>query len=1091
MQGVKATSSDKIDQGILLDPHRQEDRISVGPNQHRRLTLKNEPLAELRTAFSCKAQLSYADRLRQASKSNPTPKQEPAQTPSGFATRAVQQNATKAAPTSASTSLSAAASQPRRLSNASLTGAAPASGSAARAAAGPSEVKSGGAAEDASSTTQASSGPTVNVWETRRKQLAEREAEKERERRAGPSPQKQAASPAAATPNAGSASHKSGQNPAGPKKANERHSKGSSTSSQSDRKAVKSGNQASSRAPNSASISSTSTRATTSLPTAPVSNSSSATLPKSLPTASRIEAAEARPAEGAQPANKEAQHSAPAQAAQVPSSSSKVHTTETDAKFKGTKDPSTQNQDVDTSSRSQTAVAQVSPSEVPSVETGSVPTAVPEEIPGSPATVASAIEEVLKNGGAHGAQTEDDDAWLARIHLLNGGQNMPNFGGFGANGVPALNEEAESQAAKKAERAVAAAWGAGKSVWNKSHQSSQQPSAPNDSKETNVASSAGADVQDEAAGTARDDSDVKDKEADILSTNAAASNGIPSKSTEVRGQETPKGTTSGEKTNDADASSSKRLTSPKPGAPAQPPKSGKRAAKSKVAGLPSFEDVNNWPSPLDAGKKPADKTKAAAAGSGDADKAEQNKAGQSKTPKSLYETLDELQVRLAPGVNPQPSGSVAGARKGKQQWVPILPEITHTSAPASGGKPNRPASDARTPKAGQKQQHSQQQQQRKEGNRSGQAQQSSQTGKKDGGQKQKVARGEGRALARDGTADAAAGAKAGELQSGSGKIGGGVKSNAASQGQAASVQQTNKAEQTQAIASDESEPAGAEPQPTASSATSPSALDSSSKHPQPQQSTRTNVRPQPNGTSTSSLQPHPNGARPSKSSASSGAGTPATNRSSPRGSVVSSPKAHPLPRPAPQPTQDLSTPYAAPTPPMYYGPSGVATPMLSTSQPAPYPSWLPYNNAHTRPFLFDSTAQTGASLPSGVLGQLLAQIEFYFSQRNLEGDFFLRQKMDEEGWVEIGVVTGFKRVKGIVGEGDEGGMVRDALGWSKVLDVDAGRGRVRRRYGWELYTMKASGGGEDAADARGKDDEEDDEALGVVSASGFGGKLEV
>ncbi|KAJ9477700.1 HTH La-type RNA-binding domain-containing protein [Pseudozyma hubeiensis] len=1045
-----------------------------------------------------KAQLSYADRLRQASKSNPTPKQEPAPTPSGFATRAVQHNATKAAPTSASTSLSATAPQSRRLSSASSTGAAPASGSAARAAAGPSEFKGGNTAEDASSTSQASSSPAVNVWEARRKQLADREAEKERERRAAPTPQKQAATPVTATPNAGGASHKSRQSPAGPKKANERHSKGSSTSSQSDRKAVKSGNQASGRAPNSASISSTSTRATTNASTVPVSDGPSTSSPKPKLAATKTDAAEAQSAEGTQSANKEAEHSASAQAAQVSGSSSKVHKTQTGAKVTGSdaqKGRSTQNQDVGTSSRSQSAAAQMSPSDVPSVQTVSAPTATSDDVPGSPATVASAIEEVLKNGGAHGAQTEDDDAWLARIHLLNGGQNMPNFGGFGANGGPALNEEAEMQAAKKAERAVAAAWGAGKSVWNKSHHNNQQPSAPSDSKATSVASSARAEVKDKAHGSAHDDSDVKEKDPDILATEVSASNGIVSESSDLRGQETRKGTISGEKTetNDTNTSSSKRVTSPKPEAPAQPQKSGKRAAKTKVASLPSFEDVNNWPSPLDAGRKPADKPKAAAASAGDADKSDRNKAGQPQTPKSLYETLDELQVRLAPGVNPQPSGSVAGARKGKQQWVPILPEITHTSAPASGGKPNRPASDARTAKAGQKQQQSQQQQQqRKDGNRSGQTQQSAQSGKKDGGQKQKAARAEGKALARDGTADAAAGAKAGESQSGSGKAGG--KSNAASHGQAASVQQPGEAEQTRAVTSDESASAGAEPQPTTSSTTSPSASDSSSKQPQPQpqsqQSTRINVRPQPNGNSTSSLQPHPNGVRPSKSPTSSGVGTPATNRSSPRGSVVSSPKAHPLPRPAPQPTQDLSPSFAAPTPPMYYGPSGVATPMLSSSQPAPYPSWMPYN-AYTRPFLFDSTTQTGASLPPGVLGQLLGQIEFYFSQRNLEGDFFLRQKMDEEGWVDIGVVAGFKRVKGIVGEGDEGGMVRDALGWSKVLDVDAGRGRVRRRYGWELYTMKGVAATDDAADARGKDEDEDDEALGVVSASGFGGKLEV
>ncbi len=52
--------------------------------------------------------------------------------------------------------------------------------------------------------------------------------------------------------------------------------------------------------------------------------------------------------------------------------------------------------------------------------------------------------------------------------------------------------------------------------------------------------------------------------------------------------------------------------------------------------------------------------------------------------------------------------------------------------------------------------------------------------------------------------------------------------------------------------------------------------------------------------------------------------------------------------------------------------------------PAPAP-WLPYNSYARGPsYTFDSTPQTGAPFPTGVLGQLLTQIEFYFSQQNLQ-----------------------------------------------------------------------------------------------------------
>ncbi len=96
----------------------------------------------------------------------------------------------------------------------------------------------------------------------------------------------------------------------------------------------------------------------------------------------------------------------------------------------------------------------------------------------------------------------------------------------------------------------------------------------------------------------------------------------------------------------------------------------------------------------------------------------------------------------------------------------------------------------------------------------------------------------------------------------------------------------------------------------------------------------------------------------------------------------------------------------------------------------PYPPTLPSSQPshHTSPSLHhpttaiaylspDATTQTGAPLPATpLLNQLLAQIEFYFSQHNLQGDFFLRSKMDAKGWVDIvGVVMGFKRVQGLTG----------------------------------------------------------------------------
>lgn len=41
------------------------------------------------------------------------------------------------------------------------------------------------------------------------------------------------------------------------------------------------------------------------------------------------------------------------------------------------------------------------------------------------------------------------------------------------------------------------------------------------------------------------------------------------------------------------------------------------------------------------------------------------------------------------------------------------------------------------------------------------------------------------------------------------------------------------------------------------------------------------------------------------------------------------------------------------------------------------------------------------------------QIEYYFSTENLERDFFLRRKMDEQGFLPISLIAGFHRVQAL------------------------------------------------------------------------------
>lgn len=82
--------------------------------------------------------------------------------------------------------------------------------------------------------------------------------------------------------------------------------------------------------------------------------------------------------------------------------------------------------------------------------------------------------------------------------------------------------------------------------------------------------------------------------------------------------------------------------------------------------------------------------------------------------------------------------------------------------------------------------------------------------------------------------------------------------------------------------------------------------------------------------------------------------------------------------------------------------------------------------------------------------RLLNQVEFYFSHRNLQGDFFLRQCMDREGWVPISTVASFNRVRKLT---TDLSLVLNTLLYSTVLAVDPEYRRVRKAVGWEPYIL--------------------------------------
>ncbi|CAI0392805.1 unnamed protein product [Linum tenue] len=83
--------------------------------------------------------------------------------------------------------------------------------------------------------------------------------------------------------------------------------------------------------------------------------------------------------------------------------------------------------------------------------------------------------------------------------------------------------------------------------------------------------------------------------------------------------------------------------------------------------------------------------------------------------------------------------------------------------------------------------------------------------------------------------------------------------------------------------------------------------------------------------------------------------------------------------------------------------------------------------------------------------KIVAQIDYYFSNENLIRDTFLRQNMDEEGWVPIKLIAGFNKVSHLT---DNIQFILDALRSSTVVEVQGDK--VRRRHDWMRWLLPPS-----------------------------------
>ncbi|XP_021853302.1 la-related protein 1A [Spinacia oleracea] len=139
-------------------------------------------------------------------------------------------------------------------------------------------------------------------------------------------------------------------------------------------------------------------------------------------------------------------------------------------------------------------------------------------------------------------------------------------------------------------------------------------------------------------------------------------------------------------------------------------------------------------------------------------------------------------------------------------------------------------------------------------------------------------------------------------------------------------------------------------------------------------------------------------------------------------------------------------PFLGPAPSFVGGPSfPCAAPIYYISPGPPGSIRAPYP-PHFAPHPLNPMA---SMLPPDILAlrdSIVAQIEYYFSDENLQTDHYLLSQMDDQGWVSISVIADFKRVKRMSADIP---FILDALQSSRAVEVQVDQ--VRKRDNWSKY----------------------------------------
>ncbi|KVI02922.1 la-related protein 1C-like [Cynara cardunculus var. scolymus] len=80
--------------------------------------------------------------------------------------------------------------------------------------------------------------------------------------------------------------------------------------------------------------------------------------------------------------------------------------------------------------------------------------------------------------------------------------------------------------------------------------------------------------------------------------------------------------------------------------------------------------------------------------------------------------------------------------------------------------------------------------------------------------------------------------------------------------------------------------------------------------------------------------------------------------------------------------------------------------------------------------------------------KIVNQIDYYFSNENLVKDTYLRRNMDEQGWVPVNLIAGFKKVSCLT---DNVQLILDTMRTSSIVEVQGEK--IRRRNDWMRWLM--------------------------------------